>query len=182
MDDSEITETDIWASPSQLAARPRPKSPRTPKTPKTPTSSDPVDPEVALRRELEGVRKVNEAVEGIIATLERTGSNMTVSSLFAHVALPPTVNQPEANIYRLYQILLVVPQLCSTPGPGSSPRPNTTKDYSCTLIGRESRKTWLLKKPRRSNDNKRLSDVRWRKNNAEKKYAVGEMKRRRSVD
>lgn len=85
MDDSEITETDIWASPSQLAARPRPKSPRTPRTPKTPTSSDPIDPEVALRRELEGVRKVNEAVEGIIATLERTGSNMTVSALLAHV-------------------------------------------------------------------------------------------------
>lgn len=86
-DDSEITETtDIWASPSNAPPTIRPKTPRTPKTPKTPTGqpqqqerTEPVDPEAALRKELEGVRGINESLEGVLATLERAGGNMTVS-------------------------------------------------------------------------------------------------------
>lgn len=82
-DDSEYTESDIWASPSQGAPPPRPKTPRTPKTPKTPTGQEdrpiePVDPEAALRKELEGVRSINESIEGVISTLERAGGNMNV--------------------------------------------------------------------------------------------------------
>ena len=80
-DTTENTESDIWASPSQDA--PRPKTPRTPKTPKTPTGqqdrpSEPIDPEASLRRELDGVRGINESLEGVIATLERAGGNMNV--------------------------------------------------------------------------------------------------------
>lgn len=92
-DDSEVTETtDIWASPSNAPPTIRPKTPRTPKTPKTPTGqpqpqpqperTEPVDPEAALRKELEGVRNVNESLEGVIATLERAGGNMNVGCGF----------------------------------------------------------------------------------------------------
>lgn len=80
-DDSEYTEADIGASPSKHA--PRPKTPRTPKSPKTPTGQhdktfEPEDAEAALRKELEGVRGINESLEGVIATLERAGGNMNV--------------------------------------------------------------------------------------------------------
>ena len=71
------SETDIWASPTNDAPRPR-----TPKTPKTPTGNERAsgtrDHEASLRKELEGVRNVNRAIEGVIATLERTGNNMNV--------------------------------------------------------------------------------------------------------
>lgn len=84
-DDSgmEHTESDIWASPTQdTPHEPRPKTPRTPKTPKTPTGTEtrpePIDHEAALRKELEGVRGINEGIEGVISTLERAGGNMEV--------------------------------------------------------------------------------------------------------
>ncbi len=84
-DDTETTESDIWASPNQDA----PPCPKTPKTPRTPTGqseeqSQSVDREAALRKELEGVRTINESIEGVIATLERAGGNMQVGS---HVEL-----------------------------------------------------------------------------------------------
>ena len=59
-----------------------------PKTPKTPTPSgqkdkEPFDDdevrETQLRRELEGVRNINEVIEGVIGTLERAKGNMGVS-------------------------------------------------------------------------------------------------------
>lgn len=85
-DESEHTESDIWASPDANAV-PRPKAPRTPKTPKTPSEGqhherdEPEDHEEALRRELEGVRAINEGLEGVLATLERSGGNMQASVL-----------------------------------------------------------------------------------------------------
>lgn len=63
-------------------------SPKTPKTPKTPTpggqkEKEPFDAdevrETQLRRELEGVRNINEVIEGVIGTLERAKGNMGVS-------------------------------------------------------------------------------------------------------
>ena len=93
-DDSEYTESDIWASPSRDAPPTRPKTPRTPKTPKTPIAqqdrpAEPVDPEAALRRELQGVRSINESLEGILATLERAGGNMNVRRI--HGFFVPTL-------------------------------------------------------------------------------------------
>ncbi|KAF5019441.1 hypothetical protein F66182_8549 [Fusarium sp. NRRL 66182] len=84
-DMTEYTESNIWDSPSHEDGPPtsRPRTPRTPKTPKTPTQErpEPIDHEAALRKELEGVRSINESIEGVIATLERAGGNMnTVSS------------------------------------------------------------------------------------------------------
>jgi hypothetical protein len=46
------------------------------------------DPEAGLRRELAGVRAINEAVEGMLATLERTRTNMSVSRSTAAHGLP----------------------------------------------------------------------------------------------
>ncbi|KAM5348728.1 hypothetical protein ACJ41O_008551 [Fusarium nematophilum] len=81
---TDYTESDIWASPSHHDAPPtsRPRTPRTPKTPKTPTQErpEPIDHEAALRKELEGVRNINESIEGVIATLERAGGNMDTVS------------------------------------------------------------------------------------------------------
>ncbi|KAL7946108.1 DASH complex subunit Duo1 domain-containing protein [Trichoderma barbatum] len=74
---------DLWTSPvkNSPSERPKtPKSPRTPRTPKTPTGnghqSEPLDRDAMLRRELEGVRSINRVIEGVIGTLQRTGSNM----------------------------------------------------------------------------------------------------------
>ncbi|KAG6009986.1 hypothetical protein E4U54_008443 [Claviceps lovelessii] len=82
-DDTANTESDIWASPSHDAPLvTRPKTPKTPKTPKNPTEEAP-QPETAsrddvLRRELEGVRSVNESIEGLLGTLDRAGGNIQV--------------------------------------------------------------------------------------------------------
>ncbi|KAM0426751.1 hypothetical protein ACHAPT_008067 [Fusarium lateritium] len=74
----EYTQSEIWSSP---APADRPRTPRTPKTPKTPTQErEPIDHEAALRKELEGVRNINESIEGVIATLERAGGNMDTVS------------------------------------------------------------------------------------------------------
>ncbi|KAJ4131623.1 hypothetical protein NW768_005816 [Fusarium equiseti] len=79
-DTTEFTESNIWESPSQEDGPPtsRPRTPRTPKTPKTPTQErpEPIDHEAALRKELEGVRSINESIEGVISSLERAGGNM----------------------------------------------------------------------------------------------------------
>lgn len=91
--DDSLTE-DIWASPtadkpvrSQSVERPR--TPKTPKTPKTPTraASPTYDHEAALRKELEGVKNVNRAIEGVIGTLERAQANMgTVSGTVSNAS------------------------------------------------------------------------------------------------
>ncbi|RSM20008.1 hypothetical protein CDV31_001087 [Fusarium ambrosium] len=74
----DYTQEEIWSSPVQPG---RPRTPRTPKTPKTPTQErEPIDHEAALRKELEGVRNINESIEGVIATLERAGGNMDTVS------------------------------------------------------------------------------------------------------
>lgn len=81
-DTTEYIESNIWESPENDDGPPtsRPRTPRTPKTPKTPTQErpEPIDHEAALRKELEGVRSINESIEGVISTLERAGGNMSV--------------------------------------------------------------------------------------------------------
>ncbi|KAJ4328170.1 hypothetical protein N0V84_001372 [Fusarium piperis] len=75
----DYTQEEIWSSPAPAG---RPRTPRTPKTPKTPTQErEPIDHEAALRKELEGVRNINESIEGVIATLERAGGNMDVRAV-----------------------------------------------------------------------------------------------------
>ncbi|KAK4085226.1 uncharacterized protein Triagg1_216 [Trichoderma aggressivum f. europaeum] len=81
--DVDDDDADLWTSPvkNPPSERPKnPKSPRTPRTPKTPPANDrqsePLDREAMLKRELEGVRSINRVIEGVIGTLQRTGSNM----------------------------------------------------------------------------------------------------------
>ncbi|KAM3544746.1 hypothetical protein ARSEF1564_002336 [Beauveria bassiana] len=76
-DDSEYTESDIWASPQQTLHPKTPKTPKTPRTPRTPAPEGP-DRDTLLRKELEGVKNVNQAIEGLIGTLQRAGGNMNV--------------------------------------------------------------------------------------------------------
>jgi len=78
--DESLTE-DIWASPSSKKALPNAESKEPKEVPKTPTArsqTPPYDHEAALRKELEGVRNINEAIEGVIGTLERAQGNMNV--------------------------------------------------------------------------------------------------------
>lgn len=82
----DLDDSDLWTSPVKNdpdEPRPKtPKTPRTPRTPKTPTGNDhqsePVDRDAMLKRELDGVRKINEVIEGVIGTLQRAGGNMEV--------------------------------------------------------------------------------------------------------
>ncbi|KAL6817156.1 DASH complex subunit Duo1 domain-containing protein [Trichoderma sp. SZMC 28015] len=81
--DVDDDDADLWTSPvkNPQSERPKtPKSPRTPRTPKTPPHNDrqsePLDREAMLKKELEGVRTINRVIEGVIGTLQRTGTNM----------------------------------------------------------------------------------------------------------
>lgn len=93
MADQEVDPSELFSSPIRPSDLPsRPKTPRTPKTP-TPNPNanqsgrekEPFDAgdvrEAALRRELEGVRNINEVIEGVIGTLERAKGNMGVCLL-----------------------------------------------------------------------------------------------------
>ncbi|PNP46763.1 hypothetical protein TGAMA5MH_01714 [Trichoderma gamsii] len=80
----EMDDSDLWTSPVKNDPdQPRPKTPKTPRTPRTPRTppandhqSEPVDRDAMLKRELDGVRKINEVIEGVIGTLQRAGGNM----------------------------------------------------------------------------------------------------------
>ncbi|KAI1325963.1 hypothetical protein F5Y16DRAFT_376435 [Xylariaceae sp. FL0255] len=87
-EDSDHEEGLSFTSPSEIKTAPKDSKNNRPKTP----SSDPNksrynndDPEAAreaaLRRELDGVRNINELIEGVVGTLERAKGNMqTVSN------------------------------------------------------------------------------------------------------
>ncbi|KAL6690037.1 DASH complex subunit Duo1 domain-containing protein [Trichoderma pleuroticola] len=81
--DVDDDDADLWTSPVKNPPSERPKTPKTPRTPRTPKTppgndrqSEPLDREAMLKRELEGVRSINRVIEGVIGTLQRTGSNM----------------------------------------------------------------------------------------------------------
>lgn len=84
---------DLFASPTK---KPAPKEqPDRPKTPSNPPNNRYDDPEEAreanLRRELEGVRNINELIEGVIGTLERAKGNMQVRHLTSHILPLPQI-------------------------------------------------------------------------------------------
>lgn len=102
MAENEVDPSEMFSSPINPADLP--KTPRTPKTPtpggnnnnnnnnnstnqkeKQPFDAEEVR-EAALRRELEGVRNINEVIEGVIGTLERAKDNMGVR-LFLNLLL-----------------------------------------------------------------------------------------------
>ncbi|KAI0021801.1 hypothetical protein F4780DRAFT_736689 [Xylariomycetidae sp. FL0641] len=76
---------DVFASPSKKPATEAPDRPKTPSSSTKPSASrfdNSEDArEAALRRELDGVRNINELIEGVVGTLERAKGNMqTVSN------------------------------------------------------------------------------------------------------
>lgn len=93
MAENKVDPSELFSSPIKPSDLPsRPKTPVTPKTPtpnpaasgareREPFDADEVR-EAALRRELEGVRNINEVIEGVIGTLERAKGNMGVSFFF----------------------------------------------------------------------------------------------------
>ena len=87
---------DLFASPSKKLSGKEAERPKTPKTPKTPTTNQPGTAryddredarEAVLRRELEGVRNINELIEGVIGTLGRAKGNMHVSDLSRSITI-----------------------------------------------------------------------------------------------
>jgi hypothetical protein len=71
---------DLFISPSDTKA-PNERQLDRPKTPSNQPNryEDPEDArEAALRRELQGVRNINELIEGVVGTLERAKGNMQV--------------------------------------------------------------------------------------------------------
>ena len=77
MDDSDL----LFSSPSKTTDTPQREQPKTPSN----KNAAPFDAEevrdAALQRELEGVRNINEVIEGVIGTLERAKGNMGVGLL-----------------------------------------------------------------------------------------------------
>jgi len=85
IDSSDQESSDLFASPSERTAAGRAPH-QLPDRTKTPTNQNSrydaeeaqEAREAALRRELEGVRNINEVIEGVIGTLERAKGNMGV--------------------------------------------------------------------------------------------------------
>lgn len=142
--------------------------PDRPKTPKTPTPSnqkekEPFDAEevrdAQLRRELEGVRNINEVIEGVIGTLERAKGNMGVRPTALVLSdmpliLPPllALQQAKLTCFRTRASLRrsTMHPLSSTPGPASSRKRSTTNGSSSTQTGKARPMTYTTSKPRPS--------------------------------
>ena len=143
MDNLDLSDTDtedLFASPSRIeqkkAHKPQSSVPETSKTP-TASSLSNVAPgesrydaeearEVALRKELAGIRNINQVVEGVVESLEKAKGNMDVRCC--------TFWNVDAfhNVYWLISesspclIRLLMPAPSCKHGPASSPRPSTT--------------------------------------------------------
>ena len=79
MDDDDSRNEELFTSPAQTPTRGSPQPDR-PKTPANQNSRFDAEEarEAALRKELEGVRHINEVIEGVIGTLEGAKGNMGV--------------------------------------------------------------------------------------------------------
>lgn len=88
LDLSDDDTEDLWASPSRITAKsnanPSSKTLDGSRAPASIPGESQYDAEQAreeaLKRELEGVRNINEVIEGVISSLERAKGNMDVRS------------------------------------------------------------------------------------------------------
>jgi hypothetical protein len=124
---------DLWNSPSKKAAQKNFKSKLSEEkiTPEPRATHDSDDPlfdhqearEAALRTELEGVRNINEVIEGLLGSLDSAKGNMEVSlpSRGVSLILRLTTN-------RRYHERLPRPRPFSIRGHASSPRPSIIND------------------------------------------------------
>ena len=95
-----MDESELFSSPSK--AEHEEQQPRTPTNQNAPFDAEEAR-EAALQKELEGVRKINEAIEGVIETLERAKGNMNVRALDV-CSQEHEDSETNSHIHRLYQI------------------------------------------------------------------------------
>lgn len=88
--DVDMDSDDLFVSPSQTEKQPDKVKPsalnnrnNSTQDPRDPPTDSPLDREeareAALRRELAGIRNINEVIEGVVESLERAKGNMEVS-------------------------------------------------------------------------------------------------------
>jgi len=79
------TESDLFASPSRVASKSTAKSEALGSENANARGESRYDAEqardAALQKELEGVRSINEVIEGVVSSLERAKGNMDVCAL-----------------------------------------------------------------------------------------------------
>ncbi len=197
MADDSVDSSELFASPSERAASraPQPQQYDQSKTPTNQGSSrfDAEDAqearEAALQKELEGVRNVNEVIEGVIGTLERAKGNMGVCIPFPIPYLTPFYGCLSVSLqilllmtcHRLYLRRSTMPPPCSILGHAFYHRLSTTSDCFLTLAGRERRRTSLIWRVRRCRSSKRLSERRPRRSAGERR-PEGKLRKRRGSD
>lgn len=123
-----------------------------------PTYEDEESRDAALRRELASVRKVNEAIEGVVQNLERAKANMKVATRTPRRKAVLTRRRPSI---KLSALLLHYWTL----GREFYPRRNITSDLFSTLHGRVPVKTSLISRPMRRRNTKQYKDGRQRSRN-----------------
>ncbi len=176
--DSSDQEDDSFAAPS---TPPQGRS-KTPTQQQQPSRFDTAEArEAALRKELDGVRKINEVIEGVLGTLERAKGNMGVCGFLplditCHDMRHACANPPP--LYRLYPRQSTTPRHCSTRGRASSRRPSTTNGSSSTRTGRARHRTWSIWRARRCRSSRRPSGGR-RKQSGGARRQRGRLRMRR---
>ena len=77
---SDDVDESLWDSPAKATSNPEgsPKASTKNTKPSRPTYQEQQEREEGLRRELEGVRHVNETIEGLIQSLNKAQDNMKV--------------------------------------------------------------------------------------------------------
>ena len=144
MNDLHLSDTDtedLFASPSHVEQKKAQKSKRlvseNTQIAKTPASSSKPNPtsgeskydteearEAALRKELVGIRNINQVVEGVIESLDKSKGNMDVRGCSPHSLHMPGQAPKLICIFSLYLVQLRMLALSYKPGPASCLRPN----------------------------------------------------------
>ena len=121
LNDEDVDES-LWSSPAK-PAHDQAQTPRaTGRQPNTARSTyqEQQAREENLKQELQSVRQVNEAIEGVIQSLGKARDNMKVcNDTLKHFYVAST------HVDRLSTTLSALPPVSSTPGRGSCPRRNT---------------------------------------------------------
>lgn len=87
--DPDIDAKALFASPSSTSKKPvQQKAPKAPSPPLTDSKAENEDArEVSLRRELAGIRNINEVIEGVVDSLAQAKGNLDVCSFRTYLGL-----------------------------------------------------------------------------------------------
>lgn len=88
LSDPDIDAKDLFASPSSARKKPvQQKAPTAPSQPLTDSKAESEDArEASLRRELAGIRNINEVIEGVVDSLAQAKGNLDVCSIRTYLA------------------------------------------------------------------------------------------------